>query len=153
MGGDKIVEFSMLEKVKFYGKEEENEFSKCTPKQWSQRGDTVVQDAQAGSEPPRKGCADIWSQVTEALTWAICQGPDPNSSQLPVLSLGASHSSNLRPSGPRLCLRNGFPPTVHSTSLNLDDLRPCHWVNSGNSLPYSGLHLLIYNRDSDPCQV
>lgn len=88
MGGDKIVEFSMLEKVKFYGKEEENEFSKCTPKQWSQRGDTVVQDAQAGSEPPRKGCADIGSQVTEALSWAICQEPDPISSQLPVLSLG-----------------------------------------------------------------
>ena len=50
-------------------KEEENEqFGKCTPKQWShaalQRGDTVVQDAKVGSEPLYKGCADIGSQVT-----------------------------------------------------------------------------------------
>lgn len=152
MGGDKIVEFSMLEKVKFYGKEEENEFSKCTPKQWSQRGDTVVQDAQAGS-PHVKDVLTLGHRSQRLSAGQSVRGQTPFPASCLFSLWGASHSSNLRPSGPRLCLRNGFPPTVYSTSLNLDDLRPCHWVNSGNSLPYSGLHLLIYNRDSDPCQV
>lgn len=97
-------------------KQEENEkFSKCTPQQWPgavpQRGDTVVQDALAGSEPPHKPCADTGSQVTGGLSWTTCRKPDPNPSQLPVLSLGATHSPTLRPSGPLYCAREmGFYP-------------------------------------------
>lgn len=79
------------------------------------------------SEPPHKGCADLGSQITGTLTWAICQKPDLTLSQLPVPSLRVFHSSILRGSGPLLCQRNGFLPCVSSISLGLDHLK--HWVH------------------------
>lgn len=68
----------------------------------------MLWDARAGSEPPRKGRTDTGSQVTGTLSWMTCQGPDSSSSQLLVPSLGASHSSNLRPSGPLSAREMGF---------------------------------------------
>lgn len=106
-----------------------------------QRGDPVVQDGQAGSELPHKGCADLGHRTQELSAGRPVRSQTPP--QPAACFLSGGHCSTLKPSGTLLCQRNGSLPLSFYTRLGLGLPLLCHQVNSHNPFPQSGLSLFI----------